>query len=1705
MNEELSNQTDNTQDQSDYFQNVDTLGNAVSLSDIPSTQPNISSNVEVPQKFNILTGEPERSLSDTFPIPKEGEPILNTTEKTIPSVLDTSAEDSVDNKKPTTDVDTPDTSVDNKKKPEEIKNPYDASDQLGWDPGSGVPVMSSSGLSKEPSRPLFYGAVSKAIIQGTPIGDIKPEDESVFERNMAAIAGSVLKQTPQVVTTAGRIWDWLHTNDIPVEETGVYKLNKLMENSEWFQKYIVNASKVATHLGEDSIAEEFVAPFMGWMVAAGIITPLVVAAAPEEILVGLGALGLSLYRAARAGRMVSLAETTAKASEIASNLNKLTGVGKFLAVTAPTFLTRLAVATPAAGVILMGSDEVENYVDPIFGESVIDKQQRKLGSDDLQRQWINSMKYYATTALYAVAIETAAKPLINFYGKAIRAVGQEAKEFIGGGFKKTGETGVTKGDFPKLITNEDLKTGQPIVEVVKQGQDLVKNDTLLEDWIGRTNFELKPKNWIDIKSQRILRGETGFEPQPNNWKELYYDQGASFWVDKEGNVRTFVDESGKNLPSQGRVVEGKVSGEMEVPQSSLGLYSFPGQLENLIPLVKQGLIKIADSSGKLLDKAESMKYLFTSEGKVSKPIYKAVELSQGEKNVVSGNAILLKRNLDNKIKQIFKDNKLIQQTPEEVSQKLNDFLWSTKDVVDKKTGNINFNSFDNKTLNKIQKYFKDLNVSQDTVNELIGNLKDVRVAANDIKNELIPKNKSLKEKVKAAKELNNILNKRTGPYLKSDWNISKDGKLIPVSNNETVGDLSGKIRNIIKNNAEKSGVTLTDKDLDIMMNDLTKASLDKTTNSPEFKITPFQEALKQNSTKASKTIKLANSFKDNEFVPNIIINTEKDLKVFEQFFGIKRATAQKALTNVLSDLGSFVYNNKMYNDMWQLHLDNLKTSGEGFFYDNATEARRALGGEVEDLKQLNLKSPLNDEIYQTPLNGKWTSRSNAEALEFIQKFPFDRMLQNVFYKNVYAPLLATSSVSKVALNPIRWLVDAQQYASMLVLKSIRSPKSLYNGMQWAVKALRGKYGNSIDSDARLFWNDMVRNKIVSSTMSFNTFEDLIQVRKGGYSFLDKVINGDITPELITNPFTKTVRWVFQNVKQGYVTLDDVFKIISVAQEHYQLIEDYSKAIKNKTFDPTYGKVHTEFTPELINDLLNRAYEITKATMPNFSRMSIAGKALVRNPLISPFVSFDLEIIRNFGGIQATAIKEIANPITKTSGKIRMLGSYVTYASLGGAGLYAYDWATGISDEQHLAGMRAVPKRLQSNQVSIGYDKNLKEPWYWQNVSHINATNILTSIPYALQLSIRKQKQYYPERGIINQVTHAIGEAAHSIYETSPFFEKKLMIQVIDDFKNMKDGITPQGKIIYLPSDPLIDKIGKMALYAAETIEQPGGVGQETKIYKAIFNIPGEHGEKYDLTNELGRGVLGVPRQPIDRYVVMDKSASNYSGEINRIHKESKEIFGTVDKPNINLTKEEIVTAVYRLQLQKYKAWNEFYLDYKAMKTLGLKDNKLYEKGTIPENLLDEITTKQFSPMSFEKTLEDYATWSDEAKRKFGQSDYFIPPKGYNVIDKMIRDMDGIKPGLDLEKKFPLERYLPKPINTPGPTTPGIVSTLPTHIQEQINLKNSPMPNQSSLNNPANQQVASNNANPLHNGLTISENALLSPSEQQIRLRERGLA
>ena len=65
-------------------------------------------------------------------------------------------------------------------------------------------------------------------------------------------------------------------------------------------------------------------------------------------------------------------------------------------------------------------------------------------------------------------------------------------------------------------------------------------------------------------------------------------------------------------------------------------------------------------------------------------------------------------------------------------------------------------------------------------------------------------------------------------------------------------------------------------------------------------------------------------------------------------------------------------------------------------------------------------------------------------------------------------------------------------------------------------------------------------------------------------------------------------------------------------------------------------------------------------------------------------------------------------------------------------------------------------------------------------------------------------------------------------------------------------------------------------------------------------------------------------------------------------------------------------------------------------------------------------------------------------------------------------------------------------------TPQIQNYIPS-LSEDVQPLNTPMPNVSILTPPV-QQFAG-----LQNGLTPTENALLSPEEQRIRLRQRGLA
>jgi hypothetical protein len=315
---------------------------------------------------------------------------------------------------------------------------------------------------------------------------------------------------------------------------------------------------------------------------------------------------------------------------------------------------------------------------------------------------------------------------------------------------------------------------------------------------------------------------------------------------------------------------------------------------------------------------------------------------------------------------------------------------------------------------------------------------------------------------------------------------------------------------------------------------------------------------------------------------------------------------------------------------------------------------------------------------------------------------------------------------------------------------------------------------------------------------------------------------------------------------------------------------------------------------------------------------------------------------------------------------------------------------------------------------------------------------------------------------------------------------------------------------------------QMAKYVLTELFTPGGIPAETKALAATKGELGPHGEEYTLGNELGLASVGLETRDLDPVHVMDVAISKYKQQLNIINKHQESFFGSEDKPNINLSDQQILKEAYDLNNAKFKALSELKFTYDQMKILDSDLNV----GLIPKqqknlNIIRQLNSGVYKPLeTFTRAFLKNYKEEEDIKERLDNNDFIVLPRAVDDLGNMKRDISGKE--LDVNKT--LDDYVDKDsswyenMKSSNFTIPNILSPilggpanaaelLPTHIQEMNNIQNSPMPNQNILNNPQNNQVAmgNNNFGALHNGLTISENALLTPEEQAIRLRERGLA
>jgi hypothetical protein len=248
----------------------------------------------------------------------------------------------------------------------------------------------------------------------------------------------------------------------------------------------------------------------------------------------------------------------------------------------------------------------------------------------------------------------------------------------------------------------------------------------------------------------------------------------------------------------------------------------------------------------------------------------------------------------------------------------------------------------------------------------------------------------------------------------------------------------------------------------------------------------------------------------------------------------------------------------------------------------------------------------------------------------------------------------------------------------------------------------------------------------------------------------------------------------------------------------------------------------------------------------------------------------------------------------------------------------------------------------------------------------------------------------------------------------------------------------------------------------------------TRTYQAITGTPGKGGEIYEVPYEFA-GIFGMRAQKIDPLKTMAFYISDYQDSERNSRREFTGgpeglLTGEIKTPK------DLIERYFVANKALFESQQKMSSHLKNAEVLGVARNNmanLFKTRGLSEDTVNNLYRNKFDPFFPSEGIIDRFS---EISRTTGQPNPFIEAQG--ILRSMERDFSR----QSLDKKF----------------TPQIQNYIPS-LSGNIEPLNTPMPNVSLLT-PAITQVAG-----LQNGLTVTENAYLSDSEKQMRLKQRGLA
>ena len=975
-----------------------------------------------------------------------------------------------------------------------------------------------------------------------------------------------------------------------------------------------------------------------------------------------------------------------------------------------------------------------------------------------------------------------------------------------------------------------------------------------------------------------------------------------------------------------------------------------------------------------------------------------------------------------------------------------------------------FRGFDSKKLNEFKKFTStELGLTGDQIKRLVGELAKARNIFNNYKNTFFAGGNINA----AAKDFSKIMSERMQNMWTSEYRIFEENyKIFPWLNYKPIQSYIDDAKKILSRYANEKGVKLTNEQIDDQLKTILKeARKDKITGAPEFPL--YNQSILAE--EGIQYINIAKSFEGGKFKPSDFFKTEGDVRTFQRLFGQKR-DLRNTIINTMSDLATLTAKDTFYNNILKLNDNLIKQKRPGIFYSSPTAARTGLrnviGGDdiITNPNGLNIKSPIGEDYYTNPLNGKYTSKPFEDALNFSERILFDELAKNTWYQHLVLIPKGLTQISKTVLGPFTHTRNFLTQGQFVLLNG-----NLFKDPRKIVENFRRAFGII---QPQLFYRNTPKNQAMARFLIDEGVMSTSAVAADLIGLLDDMSKaGDVYSRLFGR-FGDKMKKIYKTAFDLYVAEDDLWKIYSTFAEFDTYKNIYTKAYQA-------GKIKNMPT-EL--EIMRQATKIVRDTIPNYAYVGDFVKAMRRTPL-GAFMSWPASVIRSGLKTFELAKKEMADPLFHAQGVKRMFffgtGTAVAVPSIAAI----THSLNGITNKMVAASRYFVPDFSQNNTLILTQDEN-------GNLKYIDGSgafvyDTLTSPFQSIIAEINIQTAYDPKAPIIPATYKGLIKGIGKLME--PFIGESIWLETFNNLV-IRNGKTPDGRRLWNPEMDAPDKVIEALKYFIEQTA-PGSYKQSVRLKKAITGEPGARGEKYEISDEVA-GFYGLRQIKLEPLKKMDFKINEYQKSV----ADARKIFTIPAQKGGVLSGDEFIENFYYANRKKYEAMNDLKITNEMAQVLNVTKDQLaktYDK----RNVLTDykyLEANKFKPYTISKPL--YQKTEDIYKELSSNFDNVEIPKTLDFstlqkLNRLIYNMAQVPLGKKIDDYINIKDYL----------TQQDRSELSTQQPENVQpLPPQPQPNPQVVSKPPmpmNQQT----------GLTATETGLLSDAEKAIRLRQQGLA